>query len=107
VIEAKRIGELEVATQSTKKGYYKLSGPALKPATKGIKQVASYCHPLGVQLAVLTHGIRWIIFLPWVPQANYMDKQAILFPSIGSILTDSQRFMNYCPKKTHEEAPSG
>lgn len=99
VLEAKRIGELEVATQSTEKGYYKLSGPALKPAKKGINQVASYCHPLGVQLAVLTDGIRWIIFLPWVSQANYMEKQAILFPNISSILNEFATFYELLSKE--------
>ena len=99
VIEAKRIGELEIGTQSTTKGYYKLSGPVLKSVTIGLKQVASYCHPLGVQLAVLTDGVRWIIFLPWVPQAHYMDKQAILFPGFDGILTDFAMFYELLSKE--------
>jgi hypothetical protein len=39
VIEAKRIGEIEVGTQAVTKGYYKLSGPVLKSASAGLKQV--------------------------------------------------------------------
>ncbi len=99
VIEAKRIGEIEVGTQATAKGNYKLSGPVLRSATKGLKQVASYCHPLGVQLAVLTDGVRWIIFLPWVPRANYMEKQAILFPNFDSILGDFATFYELLSKE--------
>jgi cold shock CspA family protein len=99
VIEAKRIGEIDIGTQSSTVGYYKLSGPVLKAAAIGLKQAASYCHPLGIQLAVLTDGVRWVIFLPWIPQANYMDKQAILFPGFDAILANFAMFYELLSKE--------
>ncbi len=81
VIEAKKIGEIHLDTSTTRKSTYTISGSVLRRATIGIKQVASYCHPLGIQLAVLTDGVKWIIFLPWVRQASYLEKQAIVFPA--------------------------
>jgi cold shock CspA family protein len=98
VVEAKKVGEIRIATESTTSGNYKLSGPVLKPATTGIKQVASYCHPLGVPLSVLTDGVRWIVFLPWVPQANYIDKQAIVFPGFDAVLADFPMFYELLSK---------
>lgn len=88
VLEAKKIGAIDLATKNTAEGTYKISGPVLKPAFEGIAQAAGYCHPLGVQLAVLTDGRVWIVFLPWVPNVPYAEKQAIVFPSFQAI-TDS------------------
>jgi len=99
VIEAKKIGILDLATQTTSKSYYKISGPVLKAAATGIQQAASYCHPLGVQLAVVTDGSIWILFLPWVPQASYREKQAIVFPGLMRFLVTSLRSMSYSLRK--------
>jgi cold shock CspA family protein/KaiC/GvpD/RAD55 family RecA-like ATPase len=103
-VEAKKIGIIGIATQTTTKSYYKISGPVLKPAATGIQQVASYCHPLGVPLAVLTDGCTWILFLPWVPHANYRERQAIVFPGFDSILDDFAAFYELLSKEESEKA---
>ena len=99
LIEAKRAGAIDVSSNSTSRGYYKISGPVLKPAHSGIRQAASYCHPLGVPLAVVTDGQLWIIFLPWVAQASYADRQAVVFPNMKSILDDFPLFFELLSKK--------
>lgn len=98
LIEAKRIGAIEITTKVGTKGYYKISGPVLKLASEGIKQAASYAQPLGIPMAVVTDGILWIIFLPWVPQANYAERQAIVFPGIDAILRDFAMFFELLSK---------
>lgn len=98
VLEAKKIGEIALATQSTKRGCFKISGPVLKDARTGIKQAASYCHPLGVPLAVLTDGLVWIVFLPWVPNASYLDKQAVVFPTPEAVLEAFAEFFELLGK---------
>ena len=92
VIEAKKVGEIDLDTSTTRKSTYKISGPVLRRAIIGIKQAASYCHPLGIQLAVLTDGVKRIIFLPWVRQASYLEKQAIVFPSFDALMDDFSSF---------------
>lgn len=92
VLEAKRVGAINIATHTTAKSYYKISGPVLKPAIEGVRQAASYCHPLGIQLSVLTDGILWIVFLPWVPDDSYTERQAIVFPSFQAVIDDFSLF---------------
>lgn len=92
VLEAKKVGAINIATHTTAKSYYKISGPVLRPAIEGIRQAASYCHPLGIQLSVLTDGLLWIVFLPWVPDDSYTERQAIVFPSFESIIDDFSLF---------------
>jgi cold shock CspA family protein/predicted type IV restriction endonuclease/energy-coupling factor transporter ATP-binding protein EcfA2 len=99
VLEAKKIGEIELGTSSRSQGTYKISGPVLKPALPGISQAASYCHPLGIPLAVLSDGLRWIVFLPWVPQATYTEKQAIVFPTVDSVLDNFALFYELIAKE--------
>jgi hypothetical protein len=99
VVEAKKVGAIEVSTQSTTKGFYKVSGSVLKPAQTGIRQAASYCHPLGVPMAVVTDGLLWIIFLPWVAQASYTDRQAIVFPTCNAVLDDFPLFYELLSKE--------
>jgi cold shock CspA family protein len=104
LIEAKRIGEIKLGTKSSSKGYFKISGPVLRSAQEGISQAASYCQPEGIQLAVLTDGIVWIIFLPWVKQANYVERQAIVFPSLQSVLDDFALFFELLSKTDSQKA---
>lgn len=103
VLEAKRIGEIDFGGSGRNKGNYKISGPVLKPCWTGISQAASYCQPLGIQLAVVSDGIRWIVFLPWVPQATYSDKQAIVFPSIDAVLEDFVLFYELLSKEEYRK----
>jgi cold shock CspA family protein len=91
-VEAKKLGVLEIATQATSMNFYKISGPVLKGVATGVSQVASYCLPQGIPLSVLTDGIIWIVFLPWVPNAPFRDKQAVVFPGFKAILDDFSTF---------------
>jgi hypothetical protein len=94
VIEAKKIGEISLATASKGMGTYKVSRPVLKPASTGITQAASYCQADAIPLAVLTDGLRWVIFLPW----GYNDKQAVAFPSLDAILQEFSLFYELLSK---------
>jgi len=98
VVEAKKIGALDLATHSTSMGHYKISGPVLKPAFEGINQAARYCHPRGIQLAVLTDGCAWIVFLPWVPQTPFTERQAVVFPTMDAILDEFATFYELLSK---------
>lgn len=104
VLEAKKIGEIELGNSSLLKGTYKISGPVLKPCKTGISQAASYCHPLGIPLAVLTDGIRWIVFLPWVPQATYTERQAVVFPTFDSIIQNFALFYELLSKGEYRKS---
>jgi cold shock CspA family protein len=103
VVEAKRIGLIEVGTQARTKQNYKISGPALKNAIDGVAQAASYATPLGIQLAVLTDGVTWIVFLPYVPGARYQDRQAVCFPGLDSVLTDYASFYELLSKESYRK----
>lgn len=103
VVEAKRIGLIEVGTQARTKQNYKISGPALKNAVDGVAQAASYATPLGIQLAVLTDGVTWIVFLPYVPGARYQDRQAVCFPGLDSVLTDYASFYELLSKESYRK----
>jgi predicted type IV restriction endonuclease len=92
VVEAKRIGRIPIGTQATRRQEYKISGPALKAAFPAIEQAASYCAPLGIQLAVLTDGHVWIVFKPFIPGAPYFNKQAFVFPSFDAVQSDFATF---------------
>jgi ABC-type multidrug transport system fused ATPase/permease subunit len=100
VVEAKRIGRIPIGTQATKRQEYKISGPALKAAFPAIEQAASYCTPLGIQLAVLTDGHVWIVFKPFIPGAPHSDKQAFVFPSFDAVQSDFATFYELLSKET-------
>ncbi len=104
ILEAKRIGKLNLKSASAKKGYYKLSGPVLTDCSEGVTQVANYCHELGSQLAVLTDGCIWIIFLPWIANANFRSKQAIVFPGIDSLESSFSEFFELLSKRENRKS---
>jgi cold shock CspA family protein len=104
LVEAKRQGQLELATTATNKQLYKISGPALKPCIDGIEQAASYCAPEGIQLAVVTDGTKWIFFKPFVPGESYKSKEAIVFPNLHSISGDFAAFFELASKEGNQKA---
>ena len=104
LVEAKRQGELELATSATKKQPYKISGPALKKCIDGIEQAASYCAPEGIQLAVVTDGTKWIFFKPFIPGESYKSKEAIVFPSLHSIHDEFGAFFELASKEGNQKA---
>ncbi|MCP6697704.1 type I restriction endonuclease [Pseudomonas donghuensis] len=85
VVEAKRIGVLGIESAVLDRHReFKVSGSSLKNSLPGIQQAFSYASEAGIPIAVLTDGIRWIIFKTWV-QGSYKDKEAIVFPSLQAI----------------------
>jgi hypothetical protein len=99
LVEAKRQGQLEIATSASTKQLYKISGPALRHCLDGIQQAASYCAPEGIQLGIVTDGTKWIFFKPFVPGAGYKSKEAIVFPTLSSILDDFASFYELASKE--------
>ncbi|HEV2678369.1 MAG TPA: hypothetical protein VGV37_27825 [Aliidongia sp.] len=98
LVEAKRQDLISVSTQARTRQDYKISGPALKPALRGIEQAASYCAPLGIPLAVVTDGATWIIFKPYIQDDSYQDRQAIVFPGYDAVLSDFSTFYELLSK---------
>lgn len=92
LIEAKRVGVLDLKTTSTTRGQFKISGPVIRPAIDGVKQAASYSLPEGIPLCLVTDGVTWIIFLPWTGSGKYTDKEAIVYPTISSLLDGFTEF---------------
>lgn len=41
---------------------------------------------------MLTDGVLWIVFLPWVPDDSYTERQAIVFPSFQAIIEEFSLF---------------
>lgn len=99
VIEAKRLGVIDVATaDKSRVRYLKVSGSSLKSALPGIEQAASYATPNGLPIAILTDGITWIVFKTFIPGSNYKNKEAIVFPSLDAILADFSLFYDLLSK---------
>lgn len=100
IIEAKRIGSLGIGTtKSQQLRHLKISGPGLKNALFGIDQVARYATEEGLPIAVLTNGLTWIIFKPFVPGENYKSKEAFVFPSLDAVLNDFLTFYELLSKE--------
>ena len=94
IVEAKRIGNLELGgAESSHLRHLKISGPGLKNALLGIDQAARYAAQEGLPIAVLTDGLTWIIFKPFVPGENFKNKQAFVFPSLNAVLADFFNFL--------------
>ncbi|WP_425408229.1 cold shock domain-containing protein [Hyphococcus sp.] len=99
MIEAKRVGGFKIkTTEKAKAKYLKLSGPSLTDAASGIEQAAQYAAPNGLSCAVLTDGISWIFFKTFVPRENYKQKEAVVFPSLESLLADFSLFYDLLAK---------
>ena len=100
IIEAKRIGSLEIGTtESQNLRHLKISGPGLKNALLGIEQAARYATEEGLPIAVLTDGLTWIIFKPFVPGENFKNKKAFVFPSLHALLNDFPTFYELLSKE--------
>ncbi len=100
LIEAKRKGSISVGTsEKDRLRELKIAGPALSDATAGIDQAANYATPNGLQVAVLTDGITWIIFKTFIPGLNFKTKEAVVFPSFEAILRDFSKFYDLISKK--------
>lgn len=86
IIEAKRMGRVPVSvTDKAVQKNLKLNGPGLTKCRDGIIQAASYAQPNGVPVAVLTDGDAWIVFKSIIPGEDYVNKQAVVFPSLNAV----------------------
>lgn len=93
LIEAKRLGRLEVSVaDKSKHRTVKLSSPALKKCKDAIEQAAGYAGPSGLPVAVVTDGVNWIIFKPHVSGEHYYDKEGFIFPSLEAVLVSFNVF---------------
>ena len=100
IIEAKRIGSLEIGvTENRRLRHLKISGPGLRNALVGIDQVARYSTQEGLPIAVLTDGLTWIIFKPFILGENFKNKEAFVFPSLYAVLDDFSTFYELLSKK--------
>lgn len=99
LIEAKRIGTLNLKTAITSRGVFKISGPVIRPAIAGIAQAASYSLPEGIPLCVVTDGVTWILFLPWTGSGKYTEKEAIVFPTMNAVLDSFTEFYEVLSKE--------
>ena len=100
LIEAKRAGSLDVnVVNKNNCRTLKLSGPALKKIRCGINQAAHYASPYGIPLAVLTDGLIWIVFKPYVIGEHFLDKEAYVFPSIQSLSSEFSTFYELLSKE--------
>ncbi len=100
LIEAKKIGVLIVGTaEKNRVRHLKISGPALKNSMSGIDQATSYAAPNGLSVAVVTDGIVWIIFKTFIPGENFKTKDAIVFPSLESVIADFSMFFDLLAKE--------
>ena len=101
LLEAKRIGRVNIkAADISRLKHYKLSGPALREASEGIEQAAGYAAPNGVQVAVLTDGVVWIVFKTFIPGAHYLEKQAFVFGSFEAVLGGFSEFFDLLSKES-------
>lgn len=93
LIEAKRLGKLEIQTADVQKcKTFKISGSALKPSINGIKQAFQYSSEQGIPISVVTDGVIWIVFKTWVNGSSYLNKEAYVFPSLEAIKNDFSIF---------------
>ncbi|MGN7438196.1 MAG: cold shock domain-containing protein [Alcanivorax sp.] len=100
LLEAKKIGALNIATKEEDKlRYLKLNGSTLKDIQEGIEQAASYAAPHGMTIAVLTDGIRWVVFKSFVSGADYKEKEAFVFPSLEAIWNNFSDFYELLSKE--------
>lgn len=99
VVEAKRVGTILVDTFDPKFGSYKLSGKAISSAIEGVEQAARYCFDHGVNCAVVTTGVAWIVFIPF-PGAgiSFRESHAFVFPNFASILEKFAAFFDLLSK---------
>lgn len=85
VVEAKRVGILGIESAITDTHrVLKISGSSLKQSSSGIQQAFSYASEEGIPIAIVSDGIRWIIFKTWV-NGSYREKEAFVFPSLDAI----------------------
>jgi len=100
LVEAKRIGIIEVKTAEKKQvRHLKISGSCLKEAMDGIDQAASYSLSNGIPITVLTDGLVWIIFKTFTSGENFKSKEAIVFPSLDAVVSDFSIFFDLLSKQ--------
>lgn len=93
ILEAKRVGRLRLeSADRSRVRTLKISGPALRHVQDGIHQAFSYASGNGLSLAILTDGETWIFFKTFIEGNPYKEGNAIVFPSLDSLLADFPQF---------------
>lgn len=93
VVEAKRIGRIPIKTAETEKFKpFKISGPALKDCLDAIAQSRNYASDEGIGVYVVTDGDVWIIGKTNVDGHKWREVEALVFPSMQSVLNDFSSF---------------
>lgn len=101
LVEAKRIGRVPIlVTDKAVQKNLKLNGPGLIKCDDGILQAASYASPKGFPVAVLTDGDAWVVFKPNVIGEDFLNKQAIVFPSLNAITAKFSLFFDLLGKES-------
>ncbi|TAY82970.1 AAA family ATPase [Rhizobium leguminosarum] len=99
LIEAKRLGALDIqVTDKSQSRSLRINGPGLSKSIGGIDQAAGYAMPNGIVIAVLTDGAAWVVFKTFIPEENFKDKEAIVFPSFEAVLQDYSKFYELLSK---------
>jgi len=86
VVEAKRTSKLLIDTRQPRMAWYKVSGPALQSAVKGLEQAQRYCTDTAVLFSALTTGFEWIGF--WAVRTDGVppkEGKAAVFPSLEAV----------------------
>lgn len=86
VIEAKRLGQLNVKTAEPDRFKpFKISGPALKDCLSAIEQARSYASDEGLGFFVVTDGNIWIVGKTNVEGRKWKEVEALVFPSLSAV----------------------
>lgn len=92
IIEAKRVGQLDLKTASTKQSSLVLSGRILRPLRAPIQQAVGYAALQSVSTACVTDGRVWLFLQTNRRDVPLMEGKAILFPSLASVAAEFPRF---------------
>lgn len=93
VIEAKRVGRLDLSSATQSVSEVALSGKLLRPLKSAIGQAIYYASMQSVSLACVTDGQVWLFFQTNRRDGlNVMEGKGILFPSITSVMAKFARF---------------
>lgn len=93
VLEAKRLGLLEVDfARKDNLRLVALSNTALKKCKEAVDQAFGYAAEEGLPFAVVTDGVIWILFKPFVANKSYRSVSSFIFPSLEAIRNDFHIF---------------
>lgn len=88
VIEAKRLGSLDLSSATQAATEVALNGKLLRPLRQAIRQAVGYAAMQSVSIACVTDGNLWLFFQTNRRDGhNLLEGKGILFPSLQSVLS--------------------